>query len=73
MPRNPKVAGQILSIGGQRVFLRGETLADACDLRNWDVVEDTMRKYTPEEDAERHAKLETWERDLKANPPKRIV
>lgn len=62
MPKNPKVAGQIFIVGGERAFLLDETLADVCDLSNWEIVEDTVPKVTPEEEAERRVKLEAWER-----------
>lgn len=73
MPKNPKVAGQIISADGERVFLVGETLAEVLDLANWELVVDTRSTFTPDEKAECRAKLEAWERDMKANPPKRIA
>jgi len=73
MPKNPKVAGQIIGADGERVFLVGETLADVLDIANWELVVDTRATYTPEEEAEHRARLEAWERDMKANPPKRIA
>ena len=73
MPKNPKVAGQIIGADGERVFLVGETLADVLDLANWELVVDTRPTFTPDEEAARLAKLEAWARDMKANPPKRIA
>ena len=73
MPKNPKVVGQIIGADGERVFLVGETLADVLDLANWELVVDTRPTLTPDEEAARLAKLEAWERDMKANPPKRIA
>ena len=73
MPKNPKIAGQILSVGGERAVLLGETLADALDLDTWELAADTTPTRTPEEDAERRAWLAEWERSIKANPPKRIA
>lgn len=73
MSKNPKVAGQILSVEGERALLLGETLADVCDLSTLEIVEDTMPKLTLEEETERRAKLEAWERSMKANLPKPIA
>ena len=73
MPKNPKIAGQILSVGGERAVLLGETLADAVDLDTWELVADTTPTLTPDEDAERRAKLDAWERSVTANPPRRIA
>jgi len=73
MPKNPKVAGQIISLDGERAFLVGETLDDVLDLANWELVEDTRLTLTPDEEAARLARLEAWERDMKASPPKRIA
>ena len=42
MPKNPKVAGQIISADGERVFLVGETLEGVLDLANWELVVDTF-------------------------------
>ena len=73
MPKNPKVAGQIISVDGERAFLVGETLDDVLDLANWELVVDTRLALTPDEEAERRAKLEAWERDVKANPATQIA
>ena len=81
MPKNPKVAGQVVGADGERVFLVGETLADVLDLANWELVVDARPTRTPDEEAarlakpnaERSSELEAWERDMKANPPKRIA
>ncbi len=38
MPKNPKVAGQIISADSERVILVGETLDDVLDLATWELV-----------------------------------
>lgn len=73
MPKTPKVAGQIISAGGERAFLVGEMLDDVLDLATWELVVDTRLTLTPDEEAECRAKLEAWEHDMKANPPKRVA
>ncbi|GAA5544221.1 MULTISPECIES: hypothetical protein [Hyphomicrobiales] len=71
--KNPKVAGQILDVGGERIAIIRGPLADALDINNWNIVSDTTTKRSPEEEAAAKQKLEDWERHVKANPPKRIV
>ena len=71
MPKNPKVAGQILDVHGERFVLLGETLDDVLDVANWELVADNTPTLTPEQEAERRARFEAWERRARQNPPKR--
>lgn len=72
MPKNPKVAGQVLDVHGERFVLLGETLDDVLDVTNWELVADNTPTLTPEQEAERRACFEAWERWVRANPPKRV-
>ena len=72
MPKNPKVAGQILDVHGERFVLLGETLDDVLDVTNWEPVADNTPTLTPEQEAERRARFEAWERWVRANSPKRV-
>lgn len=71
VPKNPKVAAQILDVHGERFVLLGETLDDVLDMNNWEKVADTCIELTPEQEAERRARFEAWERRVRENPPKR--
>ena len=42
--KNPKVAGQILDVGGERIAIIRGPLADALDINNWNIVSDTTTK-----------------------------
>ena len=72
MPKNPKVAGQIFNVHGERFVLLRETLDDVMDTANWELVADNTPTLTPEQEAERRARVEAWERWVRANPPKRV-
>ena len=70
-PKNPKVACQILDVHGERFVLLRETPDDVMDMADWESGADDTPTLTPEQEAERRARFEAWERRARQNPPKR--
>ncbi|WP_448208159.1 hypothetical protein [Azospirillum sp. sgz302134] len=67
------LAGVILTVGGQRVAIVGEPLADVLDMSRWTEVENTQAVWTPEQQANADAAAAAFSEQVRRNPPKRIA